>query len=175
MLPVLQLVNTWALPLIRYLRPFFKWTREEVKQMDQRTRKLKTIHKALHPEITLTDYISQEEKEEEDPAAETVLMTRTSRMAITRKQKWEEKQLYGCFKRLTSNISHRKTWTWLRKGNLQRETESLLIAAQNNAIRTDNIKARISKMQQNSRCRSYGERDEMINHIIRECSKLERL
>ena len=29
---------------------------------------------------------------------------------------------------------------WLRKGNLNRETESLLIVAQNNAIRTNHIK-----------------------------------
>ena len=69
-------------------------------------------------------------------------------MTITRKQKCEEKQLCGRFKRLINNISHEKTWTWLRKGNFQRETESLLIAAQNNAIRTNHIKARISKTQQ---------------------------
>ena len=56
------------------------------------------------------------------------------------------KQLYGHFKQLISNISHEKTWTWLIKGNLKRETESLLIAAQNNAIRTNHIKARIDKM-----------------------------
>ena len=47
----------------------------------------------------------------------------------TRKQKCEEKQLYGRFKRLINNISHQKIWTWLRKENLKRETESLLIAA----------------------------------------------
>ena len=29
--------------------PFFKWTREELKQMDQTTRKLMTMHKALQP------------------------------------------------------------------------------------------------------------------------------
>ena len=52
-------------------------------------------------------------------------------------------QLYGGFKRLASDISHEKTWTWLNKGNLKRETESLLIAAQNNAIRTNHIKVRI--------------------------------
>ena len=50
--------------------------------------------------------------------------------------------------------------------------ESLLIAAQDNAIRTNHIKARIDKTQQNSKCRLYGDRDETINHIIRECSKL---
>ena len=75
--------------------------------------------------------------------------TINNRMTITRKQKWEEKQLYGRFKRLINNILHDKTWTWLRKGNLKRETESLLIEAQNNAIRTNHIKARIGKTQQN--------------------------
>ena len=93
-------------------------------------------------------------------------------MTITRKQKWKEKQLYGRFKRLINNISHEKTWTWLIKGNFKRETESLLIAAQNNAIRTNQIKVRIDETQQNSKCRLCGDRDEIINHIISECSKL---
>ena len=37
-------INTWALPLIRYSGPFLKWTRDELRQMDQRTRKLMTMH-----------------------------------------------------------------------------------------------------------------------------------
>ena len=41
-------INTWAVPLVRYSGPFLKWTREGLKQMDQRTRKLMTMHKALH-------------------------------------------------------------------------------------------------------------------------------
>ena len=63
-------------------------------------------------------------------------------MTITKKQKWEEKQFYECFKRLISNISHEKMLRWLRKGNLQRERESL-IAAQNHVIKTNHIKGRI--------------------------------
>ena len=94
------------------------------------------------------------------------------RMTTTNKQKWEEKQLYGRFKRLVNNISHQKTWTWLRKGNFKRETESLLIAAQDNAIRTNHVKVRIDQTQQNSKCSLCGNRDETINHIISECSKL---
>ena len=70
----------------------------------------------------------------------------------TRKLKWEEKQIYGRFQRLINNISHEKTRAWLRKGNFKRETESLLTAAQNNAIRTNHFKARIDKTQQNSKC-----------------------
>ena len=93
-------------------------------------------------------------------------------MTITRKQKWEGKQLYGRFKRLINNISHDKTWTWLSKGNFKRETEALLIAAQNNAIRTNQINPRIDKTQQNSKCTLCSDRDETINHIISECSKL---
>ena len=75
--------------------------------------------------------------------------------------------------RNTCQKSHtRKTWTWLRKGNFKREIESLLIAAQNNAIRTNHIKARIDKTQENSKCRLCSDRDETIHHILNECSKL---
>ena len=93
-------------------------------------------------------------------------------MTKTWKQKWGGKQLYGRFKRLINNISHYKTWTWLGKGNFKRETESLLIAAQDNAVRTNHIKARIDKTQQNSKCRLCGDSDETINLIISECRKL---
>ena len=55
-----------------------------------------------------------------------------NRITKTRKQKWDEEQLYGHFKQQTSEISHEKTWTWIRKENLKRETESFQIAAQNN-------------------------------------------
>ena len=59
-----------------------------------------------------------------------------------------------------------------KKGNFKRETESLLIAAQDNAVRTNHIKTRIDKTQQNSKRRLCGDRDETINHIISESSKL---
>ena len=78
------------------------------------------------------------------------------------------------FKRLINNTSHDKTWTWLRKENFKRETESLIIAKQDSAIRTNHIKARIDKTQQNGKCRLCDHRDETINYVISECSKLEQ-
>ena len=36
-------------PVVRYSGPFLKWTRKELKQMGQRTRKLMTMNRALHP------------------------------------------------------------------------------------------------------------------------------
>ena len=165
-----------------------EWTRDELRQMDQRTRKL-TMQKALHPRVDverlyvprkeggrelasiedsidtsiqrLEDYIEKHERGLITAIRNNTDNTIDNRMTITRKQKLEGKQLYGRFKRLI-NISHDRTWTWLRKGNFKRETESLLTAAQNSAIRTNHIKARIDKMQQNSECRLCGDRDETI-------------
>ena len=130
-----------------------------------------TMHKALHPRDDFDRlYVSRKEGERglaciEDSVDASIqrlkdyiqkheggLITITrnetentmnNRMTITRKQKWEGKQLYGRFKRLINNTSHQKTWTWLRKGNFKRETESLLLAAQDTAIRTNHIKAKI--------------------------------
>ena len=93
-----------------------------------------------------------------------------NRTKITRKQKWEEKQLYAYFKRQTSETSQDTTCTWLRKGKLKRETESLLIVTQNNDIRT--VKAKIDKTQQNSGYRLCGDKDETTNHIISAFNKL---
>ena len=58
------------------------------------------------------------------------------------------------------------------KENPKGETESLLKATQINAIRRNYEKAKIDKTRQNSSCRLCGDRDEKINHIISECSKL---
>ena len=109
----------------------------------------------------LKDYIEKHER-----GLITVIRNNTdntidNRMTTTRKQKWEGKQLHGRFKRLI---------TWVKKGNFKRETEYLQMAAQNSAIRTNHIKVRIDKMQQNSKCRLCSDRDETINHIISECS-----
>ena len=192
-------INAWAVPLVKYSGPFLKWTRDELKEMDQSTRKLMAMHKALHPrddvdrlyvsrkegrrklasiedsvDISiqrLEDYIEKHDGELITAIRSNADNTIDNRMTKTRKQKWEGKQLYGRFKRLINNISQEKTWTWLRKGNFKRETESLLIAVQDNAIRTNHIKARIDRTQQNSKCRLCGNRDETINHIS-ECGKL---
>ena len=40
--------------------------------------------------------------------------------------------------------------------------------AQKKAIKTNHIKAKIDKTQQNSKCRLCGDIDEFINHIISE-------
>ena len=46
---LIQGINTWVVLLVRYAGPFLKWTRDELRQMDKRTKNLMTMHKALHP------------------------------------------------------------------------------------------------------------------------------
>ena len=58
------------------------------------------------------------------------------------------------------------TRTWVRRGNLIRETENLLIVTQNNAIRTNHVKAKINNTWENKKYRLCGDRDETVNHII---------
>ena len=42
-------INTLAVPLVRLSGPLLKRTREEIQQMDKRTRKLMMMHRAFHP------------------------------------------------------------------------------------------------------------------------------
>ena len=57
-----------------------------------------------------------------------------------------------------------------KTGKPKRETESLILAAQEQAIRTNSIKVYIDKEE--SKCSMCGERDETVNHLVIECSKL---
>ena len=192
-------IHIWAVPLVRYSEPFLKWIRYELRKMDQRTRKLMTMHKALHPRDDVDSlYVPRKEGgrgltiiedsvdtsiqrledniEKHERGLITAIRNNTdntieSRMIINRK-KWEEEQLPERFRRLINHILQYKTWAWLRKGNVKRETESLLMESQKSAIRTNHTRTRIDKTQQNGKCRLCGGRDENINHIISRCSKL---
>ena len=53
-----------------------------------------------------------------------------NKTAKTRKEKWEEKQQYGYFKRQTSEIAQQKIWTGLKKNEYTQEMN--LISSNNN-------------------------------------------
>ena len=115
-------INTSAVPLVRYSGPFLKWTRDELKQMNQRIRKLMTIHKALHPRDIvdrlyvsrkeggrgrvsiedsvhaliqqLDDYIEKHERGLITAIRNDTDNTIDDKMTTTRKQKWEKTTLW---------------------------------------------------------------------------------
>ena len=117
-------INTWTVPLVRYSGPFLKWIKEQ--------RKLMTMHKALHPRDDVDRlYVSRKEGGRglasiEDSVDTSIQLLEdyiekhergliaairndtdnTIDDRTTRKQKLEKKQLYVRFKRLINTISH---------------------------------------------------------------------
>ena len=74
--------------------------------------------------------------------------------------------------RQTKEVRGDKCWAKLQNGDLKRETESLIVIAQNQSIRTNLVKAKIEISQGDSLCRVCRKVDESINHIVSGCSKL---
>ena len=58
-----------------------------------------------------------------------------------------------------------KMWKWLRERELKRETESLLCAGQEQAVRTNSVNYSNDKTNETPRCRLCNENVEDITHI----------
>ena len=200
-------INTWAVSLLRYSAAFLDWTKFEMEQLDRQTRKLMTMHNALHPKsnvdrlylprkdggrgllgvedtvniakVSLKRYVNNSTERllsslriiEDDEFIESEADVK-KRKRTERKENWKEKTLHGKFLRQTDAITGEDRWLWLKQGNLKGETESLILAAQEQAVRTNVIKAKIDNTQEQSKCRMCGEKDETVNHLISECSKM---
>ena len=152
---------------------FLKWAWKEPWQVDQKTRKLITIHKALHQRddtdrlyisrkggkgLTSIEAFIQELEDNIKKSKERWITADSNTNSKIRTN--EEKQVYGCFKWQTCKITQEKTGTCLQNGNPKRETESLLIAAQINAIRINCIKVKSYNIQQNNECSFWEEKME---------------
>ena len=46
---VIKAINSWAVSLLHYSGGIVNWTKSELAELDRKTRKLLTIHGALHP------------------------------------------------------------------------------------------------------------------------------
>ena len=73
--------------------------------------------------------------------------------------------------KLTKSLTRRPRHSYERE-TLWEKTEYFLIAVLNNAIRTNNIKAKNGNAEQNSKCWLCGDKNETIGRMISECSKL---
>ena len=89
-----------------------------------------------------------------------------------RLEDWEDKVLHGQYLRQTKEVRNDQYWAGLQNGDLKRETESLIVAGQNQSIRTNLAKTRIEKSQGDFLCRVCRKVDESVDHIASGCSKL---
>ena len=204
----IESINSWAVATVRYSAGIVSWTKEDLREMDRKTRKLLTVYRCMHPQadvdrlywkrkegggglISIEDCITIEEnslgyyintKQDQllkEVCKKNIIKERQSpkekkRMIIeNRKERFREKPLHSAYFKETKDVKDEKeSWEWLTNGYLKKETEGMLMAAQDQALRTNWVSVMIDKRQGSAMCRLCGERDETISHILSECKKL---
>ena len=205
---VIMAMNTWAVSLVRYSAAFIEWTGTELEGLDRKTRKVMTMHGALHPKsdvdrlylprkeggrglISIEDTVAVAVAGLESYVKESTESLLTAARLVDgdlsdvvppkdvkkqrkskRMEKWKKKKLHGQFVRETEDIGGEKRWIWLKDGSIKRETETLILAAQEQSLRTNAIKAKIDRSQEDSKCRMCKKSEETVAHIVSGCSKL---
>ena len=79
---------------------------------------------------------------------------------------WREKALHGKFAQQTSDVTEEESWRWLKNGCLKKETEGLILAVQEQALRTYSVKHGIDKTSETPLCRLCAESTETVWHIV---------
>ena len=105
-------------------------------------------------------------KEDEDSK---VYREKTSK---SRMEEWQSKPMHVQFIRHTKDLSSTDTWQWFQRGELKKETEGMIMAAQDQALRTRYIQRAIDGTNVSLKCRKCNQKDETINHITCECPAL---
>ena len=88
-----------------------------------------------------------------------------------RKAQWNEKKIHGLWPKNLDKYS-KQTNLWLQKSNLKPSSESLITAAQDQAIRTKWYESNILKTTSDETCRRCGEFRETVEHIVSGCPEL---
>ena len=89
------------------------------------------------------------------------------RLGEVLKKKWKNKVMHGQYIRNMDRqlISEEDMSLWLSKGDLKAETESTIVAAQDQALNTKYYTTKILHTEMDSKCRLCQQLDETIDHI----------
>jgi hypothetical protein len=108
--------------------------------------------------------------EKSDAKQEGIQHTK-ARLGEVLKNKWKNEVMHGQYIRNIDRqlISEEDTFLWLSKGGLKAETESEIVAAQDQAIQTKYYATKIVNTETDSKCRLCQQFDETIDHIRSAC------
>jgi hypothetical protein len=87
------------------------------------------------------------------------------------KGKWEEKRMHGQFPRNldVKLVDKEQSYRWLKFGDIKGETESTIVAVQDQAISTNYFKRKILIEEIGSRCQLCKKYEETIGHLTSGC------
>ena len=87
------------------------------------------------------------------------------------KEKWKNKKMHGQYIRNIDRqlINEEDTFLLLSMGDLKAETESEIVAAQDQALWTKHYATKILSTGTDNKCRLCQQFDETIDHIISAC------
>ena len=71
----------------------------------------------------------------------------------------------------TEEDGTKKTCQWLKRGRLNRETEKMILAAQDQTKEKNYRKAKVDRSSSISIIRMYKEKEDSVGHVVNECSK----
>ena len=66
-------------------------------------------------------------------------------------------------------VNIEQSYRWLKSGDIKGETESIIVAAQEQAISTNYFKNKIFKEETESKCRLCKQHEETIDHLTSGC------
>ena len=201
-------INVWAVSAFRYSAGILDWTKEQLEEIDQKTRKLITIYSMHHPKAdtdrlylpreaggrgllnvwqsveedkrSLVDYLTRSEeqllqqvKEENLVGKEGNVTEFKKEMKKQRVDRWQQKALHGQYIRdIEGKVNKEDTAGWLRSGRLKKETEGLIVAAQDQVLSTNAIKVKIYNQSGSPMCRLCGVKEETVDHLVSCCEKI---
>ena len=104
---------------------------------------------------------------EKSEAKQEKIQHTKARLGEVLKNKWKNKVMHGQYIRNINRqlISEEDTFLWLSKGDLKAETESEIVAAQDQAIQTKYYATKILSTETDSKCRLCQQFDETTDHI----------
>jgi Reverse transcriptase (RNA-dependent DNA polymerase) len=195
-------INVWAVSAFRYSAGILDWTKEQLEEIDRKTRKLLTIYRMHHPkadidrlylpreaggrgllnvwqcveedERSLVDYLTRSEEKLLQQVNEENLVGKEGKVNEFKKEmrkqrvdRWQQKALHGQYIRdIEGKVNKEDTAGWLRSERLKKETEGLIVAAQDQVLSTNVIKAKIYNQRGSPMCRLCGVKEETVDHLV---------
>jgi len=92
----------------------------------------------------------------------------------THEEKWKKKVIHGKY---FNDVEALKIadYSWLKKAQLKKETEALIMAAQENSLRLNYIKFTVDHTINSGTCRMCHQYNETVQHVLCGCPKMAKI